>query len=81
MTDGRRVTAHFAGFYLGWLGAVPAPSVNLIRQWAHRGKIRRAGTDEWGYALYDLTDVVEYARHRGYLDAAMAAAQRGEDPC
>ncbi len=81
MTHGRPATAHFAGFYLGWLGADPAPSVNLIRQWAHRGKVRRVGTDEWGYALYDLTDIVEHARLRGYLDAAMEAAARGEDPC
>lgn len=65
--NGRHVTAHFAGFYLGWLGVNPQPSVNLIRSWAHRGKVQRVGTDEWGYALYDLTQVVEYARIRGIL--------------
>lgn len=79
--DSRWVTAHFIGFYLGWIDASPVPSVNLIRQWAHRGKIRRGGTDEWGFALYALTDAVEYARQRGYLDAAMASAARGEDAC
>lgn len=79
MTPGRAVTAHFAGFYLGWVGANPVPSVNLIRQWAHRSKIRRVGTDEWGFALYDLTDVIEYARQRGYLDQAMEQERHGED--
>ena len=72
--DGRQVTAHFASFYLGWIGANPIPNVNLIRTWAHRNKVNRVGTDQWGYALYDLTEIVEYARHRGYLDDAMRDA-------
>lgn len=77
--NGRHVTAHFAGFYLGYLGVNPAPSVNLIRSWAHRGKVRRVGTDEWGYALYDLTQVVAYARQRGLLDGIDTL--NGEDAC
>ncbi len=68
--NARHVTAHFAGFYLAYCGAQPAPSVNLIRSWAHRGKVQRVGTDEWGYALYDLDQVIGHARFRGLLDEA-----------
>ena len=78
--ESRWVTAHFAGFYLGYLGADPIPDVNLIRQWAHRQKIRRRNrNDQWGFALYSLTDVILYANQRGYLDKADTARRRGED--
>lgn len=65
--NSRHVTAHFAGFYLGWMGVDPAPSVDLIRKWAQRGHVTRVGTDPSGFALYSLDHVVEYARHRGML--------------
>lgn len=66
--NGRHVTAHFASFYLGWLGVEHPPTVALIRKWTQRGHVRRVGTDPEGYALYDLTDIIERARHRGLLD-------------
>lgn len=66
--NGRHVTAHFAGFYLGYLGVEAPPSVDLIRKWAHRGHVPRVGTDEWGFALYSLDHVIDYARVRGLLD-------------
>lgn len=78
--DSRWVTAHFAGFFLGHYGADPVPSVDLIRQWAHREKIRKhPRTDQWGFARYSLTDIYAYARRRGYFAKADAARERGED--
>ena len=79
--NGRHVTAHFAGMYLGFIGAPTAPSVDTIRHWVHRGRVRRVGTDEWGYALYDLTTVVTEATRLGYLNAATHAHENGDDPC
>lgn len=78
--NGRHVTAHFAGFYLGYLGVPNPPTVNTIRTWAWRGKVVRVGTDEWGYALYDLTTILDEARRIGYL-ATIDAADTGDDAC
>lgn len=77
--NGRHVTAHFAGFYLGFIGADPIPSVDLIRKWTQRGRVKRVGTDPWGYALYDLDDIVTHARSRGLLDHADTFTEHGID--
>lgn len=65
--NGRHVTAHFAGWYVAYHGGTHL-SVNLIRQWTHRGHVNRVGTDDDGYALYDLSQICAHARLRGYLD-------------
>lgn len=56
----RHVTAAFAIGYVHYVsdGAVTL-NVNRIRTWAHRGRVRRVGTDPSGFALYDLTDIVK----------------------
>lgn len=65
--NGRHVTAHFAGWYVAYMGGRHL-SVNLIRQWAHRGHITVVGRDSDGFTLYDLATVMDCARARGYLD-------------
>lgn len=55
----RHVTAPFAVTYAYWVtdGAVTL-TVSQIRVWAHRGHVRRMGTDAAGLALYSLDDIM-----------------------
>ncbi len=69
----RHVTAAFAGAYLAYLGVENPPSVNLIRSWAHRKKIRRVGTDPTGFALYDLDSIIQHAHARGLVKTSPCA--------
>lgn len=38
----------------------------IVRKWASRGRITRAGTDTYGRALYDVDEVLTYAATLGY---------------
>lgn len=62
----RHVTAQFAGVYLAAMGVARPPSIDVIRQWRHRGHVQRVGTDEHGFALYDLNDIIATAKRLGY---------------
>ena len=61
----RHVTAAFAIAYMHYVtnGAVTL-TVGQIRVWAHRGRIRRVGTDRSGFALYSLDDIVQHTQRR-----------------
>lgn len=63
-----------AAFVIAYLAAIDGPTltVDQLRQWKHRGHIRRVGTDPSGYAVYDLNDVIRHAEQRG-LFASHAA--------
>jgi predicted site-specific integrase-resolvase len=61
-TRARLVTAEDAALHLHRLGVRIKPGT--IRQWARRGKI---ATNRQGWRRYDLNEVEEYARQRGYL--------------
>jgi hypothetical protein len=64
----RHVTAGFAIAYVHFVtdGAVTL-TVGQIRVWAHRGHIKRVGTDLSGFALYDLDGIVRRAQPRAHL--------------
>lgn len=70
----RHVPAALAAAYLAYIampfdGEAKAPvSVDLIRQWHHRGYVRRVGTHPiTRHALYDLEDIMRRAHDRGLL--------------
>lgn len=65
MTGARHVTAALAIAYMHYVtnGAVTL-TVGQIRVWAHRGHVKRVGTDPSGFALYDLDDIVARAQPR-----------------
>ena len=65
MTGARHVTAALAIAYMHFAtnGAVTL-TVGQIRVWAHRGHVKRVGTDPSGFALYDLDDIVARAQPR-----------------
>lgn len=73
----RHVTAQFAGVYLAAMGVDRPPSIDVIRQWRHRGHVRRVGTDEHGLALYDLNDILATVKRLGYP----ISNTEGEPPC
>ena len=56
---------------------VIAPSIDVIRQWRHRGHVRRVGTDEHGLALYDLNDIIATVKRLGYP----VSKPESEPPC
>lgn len=59
------MTAAMAIAYVGLLTEGKTTlNVNLIRVWAHRGHITRTGTDQWGYALYDIEEILEHIDKR-----------------
>jgi hypothetical protein len=58
------VTAEDAAYHLHRCG-VRRVGPATIRQWARRGHIR---IHRRGYARYDLREVEEHARQKGYLD-------------
>ena len=58
------VTAEDAAWHLHKCGARKI-SPATIRQWARRGHIK---IHRRGYARYDLCEIEETARQRGYLD-------------
>lgn len=43
-------------------------TVDQIRQWVRRGHVHRLGTDEFGYALYNLDDIVRHATRTSRLE-------------
>ena len=55
----REGTAAFAIAYIYKMtdGATTL-NVNQIRVWAHRGHVRRTGTDPSGFAIYNLDDII-----------------------
>ena len=66
MMDGREVTAAFAIAYIAQVGGTRTLTVDQIRQWAHRDKVRRLGSDG-RYATYDLNDIIARCRIAGIL--------------
>lgn len=79
--DPLHMTAALAAVYLAYIadGQTEGPrrkviTVGLIRSWAHRGYVRRVGTDpSTRQALYDLADITRRARERGLLGERLTA--------
>jgi hypothetical protein len=61
----RHVTASFAIVYIHHVtNGHTTLTIGQLRIWAHRGHIHRVGTDQNGFALYDLTDVIRHVSAR-----------------
>jgi hypothetical protein len=61
----RDVTAEAAVDFVAYLGATRPLTVDLVRQWCHRGHVRRTGTAPSGRALYSTSDIVRHCERRG----------------